>query len=403
MIDNPKIPYIRVGTKYYKIIEVPDIKGKTSEQRIILWSKDNLITDHGKNYHKRKIPKYDAFITVPDHLTYKQVIGNCYNLYQPLPNLPKQGEFPHTKTFLRHVFKDQLNLAFDYFALIYLKPTEILPILALVSKEPGTGKSTLVKWLKAMYGPNMTINTNDEFRSRFNSDWTSKVIIAVEETLLDKREDSERIKNLSTANLVKTEAKGVDKSETPFFGKLILCSNNETNFVYISDDEIRYWVRKLDPIQNGDPFLLEKMIDEIPAFLHYLRHRGIKYQRKSRMWFAPEDIYTEALQKLKNDNASLVEKEIIEVVSDYLLIHELDEICFTTEDIINILKSGGIRQINRYYVSQILQEKWGLECKNSSYKFYYSLPSEAMPYEKKKGRFYTFTRERFLNKTKNVF
>ena len=56
----------------------------------------------------------------------------------------------------------------------------------------------------------MTINNNEDFRSRFNSDWASKLIIAVDEVLLDKREDSERLKNLSTAKSYKTEAKGKD-------------------------------------------------------------------------------------------------------------------------------------------------------------------------------------------------
>jgi hypothetical protein len=58
----------------------------------------------------------------------------------------------------------------------------------------------------------MTYNKNEDFRSQFNSDWASKLIIAVDEVLLDKVEDSERIKNLSTARTFKTEAKGKDQN-----------------------------------------------------------------------------------------------------------------------------------------------------------------------------------------------
>lgn len=44
----------------------------------------------------------------------------------------------------------------------------------------------------------MTFNTNEDFRSQFNSDWTGKLLIMVDEVLLNRREGSERLKNLST-------------------------------------------------------------------------------------------------------------------------------------------------------------------------------------------------------------
>jgi len=39
--------------------------------------------------------------------------------------------------------------------------------------------------------------------------------------LLDRREDSERIKNLSTALSYKAEAKGKDRQEVDFFAKFV--------------------------------------------------------------------------------------------------------------------------------------------------------------------------------------
>ncbi len=49
----------------------------------------------------------------------------------------------------------------------------------------------------------------------------------VDEVLLNKREDSERLKNLSTTYNYKMEAKGRDREEVSFFAKFVLCSNNE--------------------------------------------------------------------------------------------------------------------------------------------------------------------------------
>lgn len=73
-----------------------------------------------------------------------------------------------------------------------------MPILLLVSEERDTGKSTFLNFLKAAFQNNVTFNTNEDFRSQFNSDWTGKLLIMVDEVLLNRREDSERLKNLST-------------------------------------------------------------------------------------------------------------------------------------------------------------------------------------------------------------
>src|SRR5690606_19654496 len=119
--------------------------------------------------------------------------------------------------------------------------------------------------LKAIFGENMTINSNENFQSNFNSDWVTKLIIAVEEALLNKKEDSERFKNLSTAKYSKLESKGVDRMEVEFFGKFILCSNNEENFIYVDKPEVRYWVRKIPVLESCETDMLAKLEAEIPS------------------------------------------------------------------------------------------------------------------------------------------
>ena len=109
----------------------------------------------------------------------------------------------------------------------------MLPILCLVSKERSTGKSTFLKWLKEIFDNNLTYLTNDSFSSQFNADWANKLLICIDEVLFNKEELTERIKYLSTTNINKLEAKGKDKREVEFFGKFILCSNNEDSFIKI--------------------------------------------------------------------------------------------------------------------------------------------------------------------------
>ena len=72
-----------------------------------------------------------------------------------------------------------------------------------------------------------------------------QVAHSCDEVLLSRREDSERLKNLSTAQTYKVEAKGKDRQEVNFFAKFVLCSNNELYPVIIDPGENRYWVRKI--------------------------------------------------------------------------------------------------------------------------------------------------------------
>jgi hypothetical protein len=175
----------------------------------------------------------------------------------------------------------------DYLQLLYLYPIQKLPILLLVSEERNTGKSTFLNFLKLLFQNNVTFNTNEDFRSQFNSDWAGKLLIVVDEVLLNRREDSERLKNLSTTLSYKVEAKGKDRDEIAFFAKFVLCSNNEYLPVIIDAGETRYWVRKIDRLQSDDTDFLQKLKAEIPAFLHFLQHRTLSTEKESRMWFAP--------------------------------------------------------------------------------------------------------------------
>ena len=262
-------PFVRVGTTLYKIVNQPRLNGGHIKKRIV-WNNETLRQDYGKDY-LASVPKYDGFCTVPDHVNYCHVIDNFLNLYEPIGHEPKEGDFSHIQVLVRHIFGEQYELGMDYLQLLYLQPVQKLPILLLVSEERNTGKSTFLNFLKAMFRNNVTFNTNEDFRSQFNSDWAGKLIIVVDEVLLNRREDSERLKNLSTTLSYKVEAKGKDRDEIAFFAKFVLCSNNERLPVIIDPGETRYWVRKIHHLENDDTHFLQKLIEEIPAFLYFLQ------------------------------------------------------------------------------------------------------------------------------------
>lgn len=392
--------YIRVGTEYFKEVLCPLMSGDNMKT-LIKWNKATIIDDFGKDSLKA-IKKYETFCTFPSHINYQREINNFYNKYEPLSYcVNEKGDWKSIELFLQHLFGKQYDLALDYLTILWKHPSQILPILCLVSIERNTGKSTFLKLLKLIFEGNMTINKNEDFRSRFNSDWAGKLIVAVDEVLLDKKEDSERIKNLSTSNHYKLEGKGVDKAEIEFFGKFILCSNNEENFIKIDDLEIRYWVVKVNPFTKENPDLLEQMRNEIASFAYHLTHREIETQRTTRMWFTKEQIYTKALDVLVRGNRTSIEKEIEEFLIDQFYTLELDELYYTTKDLHEQLNLANIR-VGKNYVSKIITENFKLEPKNSSYNFY-SLDLSTMNNgkwsvytENRKGRFYTFKKEEFI-------
>uniref|UniRef100_UPI00404AD576 primase-helicase family protein n=1 Tax=Flavobacterium sp. TaxID=239 RepID=UPI00404AD576 len=394
--------YIRVGTEYFKEVNLPLISGDTMKIHI-KWNKATIIDDFGKEA-LNKVKKYEGFCTRPSHVNYQHEISGFMNKYEPLSHQNiTDGEWKNIELFLKHIFEEQYEIGLDYLNILWKFPTQILPILCLVSVERNTGKSTFLKFLKLIFKGNMTINNNEDFRSRFNQDWVTKLITAIDEVLLDKKEDSERLKNLSTSSHFKSESKGVDKVEIEFFGKFILCSNNQDNFVKTDDKEIRYWVRKIKPFTKENPNLLEIMKHEIPHFIYFLNNREPITKKTTRMWFTKEEIHTEALEILLKGNKSTMTKEIEDFIIDQFHVLEVDELYFTIKDLIEELARVNIRG-NQSYISKVLKEDFKLEprANSSSYKLGkldlsdISDTKVRIYWENRRGRFYTFKKDDFI-------
>ena len=387
--------YIRVGTTIYKEVGKP-LLSKRDETMLIPWKLGTIKQDHPYNWKQlvNNIEKYDGFCTIPEHFNYVREYKGFYNLYESISYQQKEGSCNAILAFIQHIFGSQYELGLDYLQLIYTQPLQRLPVLCLVSEQRETGKTTFLNLLKTIYGNNMTFNTNDDFRSTFNSDWVSKLIIAIDEVLLDKKEDSERIKNLSTANTYKSEAKGKDRFEVEYFGKIILCSNNESDFMVIGLQETRYWVLKINPLGQRDPGYMKKLIREIPQFLHFLFNRKLSTQRKSRLWFTTEQIFTEALRKVKVDNVNKVEMELYEIIKEIMEIKELDVFSFINLNVKILLDRSG-HKVSRSRIRKILEDRWGLtQYPNASNFITFQFDHSGILYEiEAKGRYYTIKKE----------
>ncbi len=392
--DISKEEFIRVGTTLYKLVNQPRANGGYVKKRIV-WNNETLRQDYGKHY-LATVPKYDGFCTVPDHVNYRPIVDKFLNLYEPIDHKPMEGDFPSIHSLVEHIFGEQYELGMDYLQLLYLQPIQKLPILLLVSEERNTGKSTFLNFLKALFQNNVTFNTNEDFRSQFNSDWAGKLLIVVDEVLLSRREDSERLKNLSTTLSYKVEAKGKDRDEIAFFAKFVLCSNNEYLPVIIDAGETRYWARKIDRLQSDDTDFLQKLKAEIPAFLYHLQHRQLSTEKESRMWFAPPLLHTEALQKIIRSNRNLLEIEMCELMLDIIASTGIDTFSFCCNDILTLLANTYVKA-EKHQVRKVLQECWKLTpapngLTYTTYQLNYNRECRYEPI-RRVGRFYTVTRQ----------
>lgn len=88
---------------------------------------------------------------MPSHTNYQKEISGFYNLYEPIDHVPTEGDFSDIEKLLLHIFEEQYELGLDYMQLLYMQPTQKLPILLLVSEERNTGKTTFLNFLKAIF------------------------------------------------------------------------------------------------------------------------------------------------------------------------------------------------------------------------------------------------------------
>lgn len=395
--DDSECPYIRVGTDYYREVLRPQANGTTCKC-LVYWKASTIKADFGK-YYLNDVPKYDCFCTVPSHTDYHKIIGNAYNLYEPISHQPMPGDWSAIDGLLHHIFEEHYEYGLDYIQLLYQMPLQKLPILILVSEQRNTGKTTFLNLLKAIFQDNATFNTNEDFRSKFNSDWAGKLLIMVDEVLLSRREDSERLKNLSTATSYKMESKGKDRNEMVFFGKFVLCSNNEHFPIVIDREEVRYWVRKVNSLETDDPFFMKKLVAQIPAFIHFLMQRELSVQCENRMWFSPERLRTAALNRIVISNRSKIEFEVAELLMDIMDSTGESSVSFVVNDIANLLIYRNVRA-DTSEIRRLLQIYWHLKPVSNSLTYHaYAVGMYPAKYTAKTavGRYYTVTKDFVLN------
>lgn len=314
--------YIRVGCDYFRVIKKPNRYGGNNHF-LKAWKKEELKQDMGKDSAKI-IPKFSDFTIVPNNKEYNPVINDCYNLYSKFPHITASTtisltDIPYTKILMNHIFGEHIELGMKYMKVLYEFPQQILPVLALVSTNRHTGKTTFLNWIQMIFGENSILIYPNDLRSQHNSGYATKNILLIDETLIEKSEAAEKLKSLSTAKNITVDPKFVQQYSLPFYGKIIMATNKELDFMKIDVDEIRYWIRKIPtiPQENHNINIEDELFKEIPKFLKYLQQTPEIDFTKSRMVFTKDEILTENLTQAKEEGRSWLYKEIEIFIEDH--------------------------------------------------------------------------------------
>jgi hypothetical protein len=174
----------------------------------------------------------------------------------------------------------------------------------------------------------------------------------------------------------------------------LICSNNRSKYEIISKEEVRFWVRKINPVEKDNIHLREQMAKEIPHFLYFLLHRKLSTRNESRMWFSPVMLETLALQKIKKYNTNKIEMEMASYCSDVMERLGKDSILCCPKDLMDELRDAGLRTADITAIRNILKDSWGLRSEsNGDYTFYHiGVEGDLIPM-KRKGRYMEVTRE----------
>jgi len=396
--------YCRIGCEFFKLQKKPTPHGG-HEEMLAAWKKTTIQDDYVRKGFPQfldQIAHYEGFCNVPGHQHFEEVIDGWYNLYHPIPHIPERGEWKVTKQFLTHIFGDQLEIGLDYLTLLYRKPTQILPVLCLVSKEKGTGKSTFGKWLKRVFGNNATFINNEDLHDPINAHYATKLLIIVEEGFIEKRVTKERIKSMSTAETIQYRTMYKGKQEVGFVGKFIINSNDEEYFLRVEEGDVRWWVRKVPvvPKDHYNPHLLDAMDEEIPAFLDYVKHRKMAHpEPRHRAWFDPRILETAALRKLIRANRSYLSKDLDDLISGLFIELQIRTLELPIGEIHQMLQATG----GRYRQSEVkdrIKREYSLSPSNpKKYRAYSkSIHKDgySREYTNRTGRVFTFEAEKFV-------
>lgn len=388
MLEHPESKnYLIVGTEFYRRQWKPR-PGKDPVPTLDLWKESFLMRDYVRNGVPRFIhtlDRYSGFYTLPGHHdAFQEVItvqpdewtspSRYLNKYAPLDIKPKKGTYPTIEGYLKHVFgthklqtidpkgnvlaeSEAWEVYLDRWTIMYRQPMELLPACVLASEQHNTGKTTLLKLNLIMWGDNAIMIGNEALTDGFNSDWAERKYVGVDETFVEQKKEGEKMKSRITSPTVAVRGMYKDRETRVNFTTFDLTTNNPDRFLPVGGDDYRYWVNIVPQYTVEDPFLLDKMVAELPALFADLATRKVIHPKMGRLWFANSVIETEARKAAAKESRPWIERELEAWVVDQFYAYQWPELYFTVTQIMEGVNQANGARFRRGEFTHILKSK----------------------------------------------
>jgi hypothetical protein len=358
-----------IGDEFFEEISIPSAHESINQRTLVHRKKETLSARHGRDFIKY-LKYYHAFVNVPNHFGYERIIERdgkeYFNQYFPFPHIREEGKYENILMFLKHIFGENLvhhpktgekipnyQIGLDYLQILLTQPTQQLPILVLYSAENQTGKSTFGELLYNMFGDNATFIGNKDLQSDFNEIFAGRLVAICEETQIERRQDAERIKNMSTASRMTINPKGQKQYTIDFFTKFVFFSNHR-RMVYVTRHDDRYWILQVPALKHRDPTLKERMWAEIPAFINYLSQRELTTQNEARMYFNPALLETPIFMDTVRVNEPAAATDLRIKITDMFL--DDPELELLEMPLANIIEEFLPKSTSRMWAIEILRD-----------------------------------------------
>lgn len=384
--------YCYVHDTLYKKVTKINAKGKASYSYKVI--REPYVKNLYKDYPSflEEVPRYESFCVKPDNTEkYQQVVDGAFNLYLPITHKPMLGIWNESYGFFKHLFRGQSTIKFnkdgtwienfvegdsfaimiDWLTILLQNPLEKLPVPCLYSPENGTGKSTFMHLIEAILGDNGTVLGNEEFLMAFNAHYITKAFVGLDEAMIEKEVEKERLKKMVTAKNGYLQFKGKDMEKIDFFAKFVFCTNKK-NFMKVEAEESRWYVLQVYPFDKANQkanILDDYLMDEIPALMHYLLTRKVFHKKISRTWFDEKHYKTEAFLSLVSETQYSAEKEIENYIKEAFLDYKYSPMYLTLNFMADQINKTAKYKVQGNYIRNYLKKtKNLLPCKNKKCK-----------------------------------
>ncbi len=248
-----------------------------------------------------------------------------------------------------------------------------------------------------IFANNYTQISPEDLHSSFNSQYAYKNIIGIDEAVIDRISAVEKIKSIATARTILVNQKMIAQYRIPFYGKFIITTNRESDFMRIDNEEIRFWIRKLDTIPDDKmrSDFFERLIAEVPCFLRYLQDMDTPDFSKSRMVFTREEINNPLLETVKRESRSSLYKDLFIHIQEYFDNNGSVESFQATLSDIKTQWFAHDNRISSSYIKKVLEEEMHIEKSSDKPIRYQPIYGDPSGFGQKVGRPYTFNRADF--------